>query len=446
MVPPGWGCPKLNQPAEETENAMATIKPFRGLRFSAGAGDIRQLTCPPYDIISEEQRLRFLQTNPNNIIRLELPKGEDPYKEAGETLRKWTQSGILKKDEAPAFYIYEEEFTVGGETKRLKGFISWVQLEEWEKGVVLPHEETLSKAKEDRLNLMKATGCNFSQIYSLYMDEQQQAAEVLKIASSDPAETEFTDEEGITHRMWRLRDPAMIELLENVFADKKLYIADGHHRYETAINYRNTLREQGINTSDDHPSNYVMMMLVDMQNDGLVVLPTHRIVRDLENFDSDKLCAQAERYFDISEYDTLEGAQNILYQFYRAGGKAFILYADDCYRILSLKDVAMMDEVFPGHSQAYRGLDVAVIHSLFLEKLLGIDKENMAQQINLTYTRSADEAIRAVDNGDANCALLLNPTKIEEIRDVAAAGEKMPQKSTYFYPKLITGLVMNKIL
>ena len=421
---------------------MAEIKPFRALRYTAKAGKIAALTCPPYDIISEEERLAFLSENPHNVIRLELPKGEDPYAEAGETLKSWLADGILRRDTYPGLYIYEEEFEAYGVRRKVKGFICLVRLEEFSKGIILPHEETLSKAKEDRFRLMETTGCNFSQIYSLYMDEAHTTGARLDALSSGKPRYEFSDG-SVTHRMWIVNDPEVIRAIGTDFENRKLYIADGHHRYETALNYRNRCREQGTATGGE---DYVMMMLVDMEHDGLVVFPTHRLVRGLADFNAEKLLAACAEKFEVTAEEDIETMEAELSGLYRQGKKAFAFYCGGGgWTLLTLKDAAAMDEILPDQSEAYRNLDVSVLHSLILEKYLGIDKENMAKQVNLTYTRSFEEAIASVKNGESQCAFILNPTRVTEIRDVAAAGEKMPQKSTYFYPKLITGLVMNQL-
>ena len=423
---------------------MAEVKPFRGLRFDCEkAGAIEKLVCPPYDIICEQQRQEYLAENENNIIRLELPKGEAPYETAGKTLSDWLDRGILRRDDEEAVYIYEEEFTAGTERRSFKGCIVRVRLEEFSKGIILPHEETLSKAKEDRFNLMKATNCNFSQIYSLFNDGSHEiTARLDRLGKAAPI-SELTDGEGVTHRLWAVTDKDEISAVCSAFAEKKLYIADGHHRYETALNYRNYCRENGIgNGAED----YVMMMLVDMEHPGLLVLPTHRIVRDLESFDADAAMAECAKWFDITEFSGTDTIEATLHEKYLAGEKALAFYCGgNKYRLLVLRDKQAVSAFLPEKSSAYCGLDVSVLHTLILERIFGIDAENMAKQINLTYVKKFGDALSAVDEGRAQCAFILNPTKVEEIRDVAAAGEKMPQKSTYFYPKLITGLVMNEI-
>ncbi|MCO7136623.1 DUF1015 domain-containing protein [[Clostridium] leptum] len=425
---------------------MADIKAFRALRFDCQkAGDIAELTCPPYDIISEQQRLEYIEKNEHNVIRLELPReGEDPYAQAGRLEQQWEEEGILKRDEQECTYIYEEEFTVKGITRSIKGIVCLVKLTPFSEGVVLPHEFTLSKAKEDRFNLMKSTFCNFSQIYSLYMDDGN-TRPLIEEASSGLPDQEFCDQSGVIHRLWAVADPDLAQKLSEQFKSRKLYIADGHHRYETALNFRDYAREQGLAKEGD-PVDYCMMMLVDMEHPGLVVFPTHRVVTGLENFDPANALGKCSEYFELKPMDSIDNMEQVLEGLYEEGKTAFGLYmGGKGWQCLTLRDQGVMDRLLPDLSPASRHLDVTVLHTLILERLFGIDKENMANQKNLVYVKQMEEAIDAVRNGGANFAFLLNPTRVTEIRDVAAAGEKMPQKSTYFYPKLITGLVMNKL-
>ena len=427
---------------------MADIKAFHAMRYTAKAGDPAALTCPPYDIISDAQRAEYLAKNEHNVIRLELPKGDDPYTGAGDTLRTWLADGTLKCDDDAGIYIYEEEFLTAvdhGEKKSLKGIISLVRVEDFAAGVVLPHEETLSKAKQDRFELMKATNCNFSQIYSLYIDENGETQKRVERLSAGTPRYEFSD--GlVTHRLWGVNDKMALEAFRAEFAARKLYIADGHHRYETAINYRNYCRENAVWAPG---SEFVMMMLVDMAHPGLVVFPTHRLVRDFADFDAEKVLSGSAEYFDVTPLADQSAIEPTLKADYDAGKKSFVfVYTKDnapAYALLTLRDLSVMEALLPGKSEASRGLDVTVLHTLVLERILGIDKENMANQKNLTYTRSLAEALESVETGASQCAFILNPTRVSEIGAVAAAGEKMPQKSTYFYPKLITGLVMNNL-
>ncbi len=424
---------------------MAEIRPFGALRFTEAAGEISELCCPPYDIISDEQRLAYIAKNEHNIIRLELPReGEDHYARAAEVLREFLKDGTFKEDSEEALYIYGERFTVEGKEYEFKGIIARVHIEEFSKGIVLPHEWTLSKAKADRFNLMDATMCNFSQIYSLYNDDNGVTSNDIERLSAGEPVYRFTDADEVTHSLWIVTDKEECESLCKQFAARKLFIADGHHRYETSLNFRNHLREQGRAVEGD-ACDYVMMMLVAMESDGLVVFPTHRIVRGVEGYDKDSVLSACKDSFEIVAMSGADKMLPTLKAAYDADKTAVAYYTGgDEWYMLTLNDRTELDRICEGSSEALKGLDVNVLHTLVLERAMGIDKENMSNQINLTYTRDVAQAVEAVDSGEANCCFIMNPTRVSEIRDVAAAGEKMPQKSTYFYPKLITGLVMNK--
>lgn len=389
---------------------MASVKPFSALRYDFDkAGNPEYLCCPPYDIIPDSKV--WLARSPYNIIRLEKPEGDEPYKAAADTLALWKRENILRRDETPAFYLYEEEFLSYGQTYKVSGLLSHVELTPFSDGVVLPHENTLSKAKVDRYELMMAARCHFSPIYSLYEDEKLEISPILAKVTESAPETEFTMPDGIIHRLWRIASPQDCEKIERAFAAKKLFIADGHHRYETSLK---VWQELG-----DKASPYVLMMLTEISNPGLVVYPTHRILSDLDNFDVKETLRKIESSFVIEKDDSL------------ARNAVVFITPDGSYR-LTLKD------------DSFDGLDVNLLHDYILEPFFGIDPANMANQKNLSYTRSEEEAFAKVRNGEAQCAFLLNPTKVSQIRDVALAGGKMPQKSTYFYPKLITGLVINE--
>ncbi len=426
---------------------MATVKVFPALRFTDKGGDIAKNVCPPYDIVSPEERAAYIKESENNIIRLELPVGDNAYENAGKLYKKMRDEGTLACDKTPGFYVYEEEFNAYGKVYRIKGVFARVKLCEFSENVVLPHEETLSKAKTDRFNLMSVTYCNFSPIYSMYTDETKEISGTLASMTSGKPDIEFVAPDGVIQRLWKLERSAETDRLEKAFETKQLFIADGHHRYETALNFKKKLVEDGLITDSEHPGNYVMMMLIDMENPGLVVFPTHRLVKGLATFDLAESLEKISEYFEVSEV-TRENVEPIIET--DDGKKTYVLSAEGRFYKLVLKDgektEKALEELNPGKSAAYKGLDVTVLHSLILEKLFGIDKENMARQINLSYTRDAEEAIRLSASNEYNCAFLIRPTAVSEIKDVALAGEKMPQKSTYFYPKLITGLVMNELV
>ncbi len=433
---------------------MAVIKPFKGLRFNEEiVGNICEVVCPPYDIIPKTKREELVAKNKFNMVNLELPKGENLYKNAAKILKKWQDGKVLLQDKQDAIYIYEEEFLVKGITKKIKGVICLVKIEEFSKNIVLPHEETLSKAKTDRFNLISETYCNFSQIYSLYMDENRTTKNKIDSLSQNKADIEITTYDNIVHRMWFVNDEKEIEKLANDFENRQLFIADGHHRYETALNFKKKLIEDGIIKDENHLGNFVMMMLVDMENEGLVVFPTYRLIKDLLNFNIKKILQGLDDkeksegtygHFSIEKKKGSKNIEEILEQ--NSDKKVFAFYVgNDEYYLLTLTDENAMTQAMPEKCNAYRDLDVAVLHTLILE-VLGIDKENMANEINLSYTRDLSETIEGVDSGKYQCSFILNATKVSQIKDVALAGEKMPQKSTYFYPKIITGLVINKIM
>ncbi|MDR0197039.1 MAG: DUF1015 domain-containing protein [Oscillospiraceae bacterium] len=429
---------------------MADIKAFKGLRYSAAAGDLAQLCCPPFDVIGDAERQALLDMNPNNIVRLELPNprgasSEDigVYGAARACLNNWLAKGVLAEDRGENFYVYGMDFTYKEALYSLKGFVALVKLEHFDKGIILPHEETLSRDKTDRFNLITATGCNFSQVYSLYSDEDGAVYSLIDGASSGEPDSAFTDKGGVRHKLWRVWEEGVISAVTAKMANKKLFIADGHHRYETALEYMKFVRENKV---DIGTSGYIPMLLVNLENPGLVVFPTHRIVRDLPRYSHEETAARCAEYFDITPRLTREKAESSSYEACKSGKNAFVLYGGGGgYTLMVLKDAGIMTAVMPDAHNYLRNLDVSVLHSLVLEKILGIDKANTDAQINITFARNADDAVAAVEQKRANCCFLLNSTRVSEIRNVALTGGKMPQKSTYFYPKPTTGMVMNRI-
>jgi uncharacterized protein (DUF1015 family) len=376
--------------------------------------------------VSEQEQRVLESRNSYNAILLERPLGEDPYKTAKERLDTWLDRGILRRDEKPAYYVMEMDFAVNEKSYTMRGFTARLKLSPFSEGNVLPHEETLSKAKADRLSLMEATGCNFSAIYCLYNDDGA-AGEVLTVASSMPPDIKFTMPDGVAHRLWRITDEKLQEKLTVAFKDKKMFIADGHHRYETALKYREL-----------NGGGFIMATLVDMSDPGLVVLPTHRVVSGCAPDAPKKLLTAMRDVCHIeetarpSEHPAPPNGSILMY----CSGKAYMF---------TLKNPDVMGKILPDKSAVYRELDVAILHSLMLEPHFGIDKNAMSAQKNLTYVRDINEALRMVDSGEGQCAFILAATKISQVRDVSLAGERMPQKSTYFYPKLITGLGFNEI-
>jgi uncharacterized protein (DUF1015 family) len=465
---------------------MADVRPVPGIRY-APETDLAAVVTPPYDVISPEAQVRYYERAPENIIRLELGRDEpdddelaNRYTRAALTFADWRLRGVLQQD-APALYLYEQRFTTpaldGGERTRLS-LLARVRIEPWEAGVVLPHERTLSKPKSDRLKLARATAATLSPIMSLYDDPGGELAKALAKSLKRAPDADFTDEGGESHRLWVVRDAALIERVARFFRDRQLYIADGHHRYETALAYREELREARRELPPEDAANFTLMALSAIEDPGLVVLPTHRIVRgvaperlaefqrDLEGlFEVAPLPADGEK--SAEGLDDLDGlaAPDVIRALTAADDSgqrvAFALVAPDGVRLLRLTDAgrAAMDSrderaaggssasSDAGASAAWRGLDVAVLHELVLARGLSVSEQAIRAGEHVTYTRDAQAALDAVRSGadGAQLAFLLNPTPPAAIRDVARAGDRMPQKSTYFYPKLITGLVINPL-
>jgi len=443
---------------------MAEIIPFKGLRYNEElVGDISNVVTPPYDVISSKEQDNYYNISEYNCIRLELSKemaGDDDsnnkYTRAAQTLQEWIDNRVLVEEEKPCIYIYQQDFSLSStEHYTRTGFIALVRLEEFSKGVILPHENTLAKPKEDRLKLMRACGANFSQIFSLYDDKNKDISKILKqyCSNNDPVISLEKGIAGSQERVWAISDVDIIDKIRKIMADKKLFIADGHHRYETALAYRNELKEKNPNHTGNELYNYVMMMLVDMDDPGLVVLPTHRMVSNIDNFDEKEFLQKASINFNIEKYETNglsfeKLCEKIKFILEDGGLHTFVYYGNEkdvVYR-LQLKDPNVMEKFHSDRHASYRDLDVAILHTLLLENILGIGAKQLTNQENLTYTHSIDEGVKEVQEGRQQMAFFMLPTTVKQIQAVSYAGEKMPQKSTYFYPKLLTGLVFNKFV
>jgi len=434
---------------------MADVQPLRGIRYAREVvGDLAQVVTPPFDVISPEAQERYYARSPYNVIRLELPREEpgdttlnNRYTRAAETLAEWRLKGILRQDGMPHYYMYQQRFTYNGTMHTRTSLMARVRLEPWSAGVILPHEYTHSKAKDDRLRLMRACATNFSPIMAVYDDPQGRMRRLLS-SYAEQAEITITDEVNEEHRLHAITDAEQIALIQNFFAERQLYIADGHHRYETALNYREEIREQRKQIHADDAVNFVMMALIDTDDPGFLVLPTHRLVSGLNPYVIDALTSEElGHYFTLRELDTAESSAAALQQLAEAGeeGPSFVLSTAEQRWLLSLNERGRRRMAESAHSEAWNELDVAVAHTLVLEALLGLSLEDITAGRYVRYTRDAEEALQAVQVGDAQVAILLNATPIKQVRDVAKADDRMPQKSTYFYPKLITGLVMNPL-
>ncbi|HHW70671.1 MAG TPA: DUF1015 domain-containing protein [Clostridiales bacterium] len=440
---------------------MIELIPFKGVRYNLeNIDDITKVVTPPYDVISKEKQQEYYDLNPYNIIRLELGKefpndtdNNNKYTRAAENFDKWLQCGIMKQEKEPSLYIYEQRFKIVETVYTRTGFIGLVKLQEFSKGNILPHENTLSKPKEDRLNLMRACNANFSQVFGLYEDEDSGVSKyIYEYKQKHIPDVSFESEDGVIESLWKLSDKLIIGNIQNKMANKKIFIADGHHRYETGLAYRDEQAAQNPNHTGKELYNYIMMMLVAMNDPGLVILPTHRCINNINNFDMANFLEDLKTHFYIHSFE-FEGRSNnnkvdqIQSELKQAGQHSFALYGGNKsnFHILKLKNIKSIDNYIPDKKLSYKELDVTILHTLILENILGIDKEKLAKQENITYTHDMIEGLTWVEEGREQFAFFMNPTSIEQVKKVSLDGEKMPQKSTYFYPKLITGLVVNKM-
>lgn len=431
---------------------MATILPFRGTRYDTSlAGKLDDLITLPYDRIGAVLQDEYYAKSEYNICRVikgrEFPTDtpeNNVYTRSGETWRSWIASGIVRQDAAPAFYVYHQTFTAEGREHTRRGLCAMVELQDYSTGAVKPHERTLDAPKEDRFRLFMTTDTHFGQIFQLYPDDTNAVQAILAAECARQADIDAViEEEGqVRHRMWAVTDPAAVKAVEDAMQQRILFIADGHHRYETALRYRDFRLAQYTGGSGGHNPRYAMMTLVGMSDPGLVVLPTHRVLFGLADFSADKLAAALELDFKVQPdltreqvFSRMEAARH------DAGRNAFGLYGGGKYWFFELRNPGIMAKLAPERSSAWRSLDVAVLHEVVLEHILGIDKAAQAAKTNLSYDRLAEVSIERVDKGTHQAVLFMNPTKLSQIREVAGKGEVMPQKSTDFYPKLIDGLV-----
>jgi len=425
---------------------MAQIAPFRGLRYdSARTPDLAAVLAPPYDVIGDGERRALEARDPHNVVRIELPRGEDDarYTGAAGLLSAWTSEGILRDDADDACYVYEQEFSWAGKRYTRRGFFAAVHLEPFERRVVLPHEHTLSGPKEDRRRLLRATRTQISPIFGLYRDADAAAGAIIDGASAGAPAVDATTPDGVRHRLWTLADGAAIARLAGVLADKQILIADGHQRYETMLGLSAELRPAGA--TGPAPSDFAMMYLARAEDPGLLVLPTHRLVKDLVGFDFAGLCAAAKAAFDITGGD--ERTPEAIEARLARDGAARVVFAvrvpgESATTWFALKPIVDLSALGP---PSLRKLDVTVLHGVILGSLLGIDAEALAKQSFLTYTHDTKEAIARVAASEAQAAFLMNPTKVGEVLAACEAGFVLPQKSTYFQPKLATGLCMYRL-
>jgi uncharacterized protein (DUF1015 family) len=450
---------------------MADVRPLRGFRYNAGiaaedtgasgsapalpASGLAAVVTPPYDVISPDAQARYYDRHQYNIIRLELGL-EQPdddalnnrYTRAAEIFARWRLEGVLQQDAAPGMYVYQQRFGAAGKEYTRTSLLARVRLEPWDAGVVLRHEHTLAKPRNDRLRLLRACAANLSPIMSLYDDPEHVIVDLVQQATQAAPLAEFADEAGETHRLWHLADETVVAQLHDTFAAKQLFIADGHHRYETALAYRDEVRELHRGLTPDEAANFVLMALVALDDPGLVVLPTHRLVRGLDAKRVSGIPTALKRYWELTQLDNADDAEALVAGLAEAGndGAVAAVVATNKHRWLArLNDEGRTRMRQIGEPAAWQQLDVAVAHELIVDAALGIPRDAIATGDQITYTHAAADALSAVQSGAAQVTILLNPTRPEQVRDVAQTGAVMPQKSTYFYPKLITGVVINPV-
>jgi uncharacterized protein (DUF1015 family) len=438
---------------------MAIISPFRAWRYNPEHVTVQQAVTQPYDKITPAMQESYYQASPYNLVRIILGKKlsgdgetENVYTRAAAAFQNWRQTGVLRRDSEPSIYRYSQTFRIPGEVPgsgptlaERRGFIALGRIEEYVANVVFRHEQTLAKPKADRLELLRSTRAHFGQIFMLYSGAGKVEAQLdAAVAPGDSPDIEVTDEYDVGHRLWKVSNGTAIASVREQMRDKKLIIADGHHRYETALAYRNE-RRASAETSSGLPTPYdsVMMTFVDMDCPGLAILPTHRLVFGLHSFSAAQFQAEARKFFNVEEADpTIDAARAtaILQHAAPAGTALLAVTPDRAFLLHTPKTIGTA--VFGKLSLRQQSLDVVQLHKCVLECVLRISEESIRQQHNVSYCRDAAEALAQVRGGKAQVAFLMNPVRLEQVRTLAFAGEVLPQKSTDFYPKLLSGLTI----
>ena len=434
---------------------MVEISPFKGITYNQEKiKNLDEVMSPPYDIISEEMQSKLYEKHPQNFVRLILGKinpedteEDNRYTRAKKMFDSWLEDSILIDSDKKAVFPYKIQYKVKNQTRIMNGFFILLKIDPDYK-LVKAHERTLSKPKADRLNLMQACHANLEPIQLLFIDETDKIRKKIDESLNKPV-IDITGYDGFNHKLWRLEDENVISMIQNELKDKVLFIADGHHRYQTAINYANELKEKTGNTDENATFNYRMVILANMFDEGLSIFPTHRLIKE-SNVDIDDLLERLKEYFTIdkktvnlSKESTETINKKIKDDLETKNEHKFVMYLKGKYYILTLKDETFMDEFAEDRSKTWRTLDVSILHKIVLEHLIGINQENLEDHVK--YTRADEEAIKFVDEGKYDLSFLMNATRIDELKAIADAGEHMPQKSTYFLPKMLSGLVMYKM-
>jgi len=410
---------------------------------------------PPYDVISPSEQEQYYKNHPNNIIRLDLGKEfpEDTetnnrYTRASEFFGDWVKAGIMKQEDEPSIYIYDQEFSYGDKHFIRRGFIALVKLEPFDKGSIYPHEQTLPGPKADRLKLMQSCKANLSSIFALFPDEDNAVDNYLLSATPSKPEMEFIDGSGVTNRLWVIKEKRTIHTVTELMKGKALFIADGHHRYETSLVYKEQRHKENGGQHGELPSDYVMMVCVSMNNPGLQIFPFHRAVRQIKDFNPNQMLHRLKDFFEIEQLDN-DSEIGAAMQKLNSDSKphSFVMYVGetDKYYLLQLNGENVLDKVFANDHPEWKRLDAGILHSVIINRILGIHSGEAGLKNFIKYVKNETEAISLVQSGDFQVAFILRPTLIEQVREIALARKVMPPKSTYFYPKLITGIVINKM-
>ena len=434
---------------------MAELQPFAAWRYDVGqVGDLSDVTAPPYDVISPDEQKELYERHPCNVVRLILNR-EEPgdegqerrYERAANFLLHWQRESILVQEHEEALYVYHQEYDWEGRHYVRKGFLARLRLQEFGTGTVFPHEETLSGPKADRLALTKACRMNLSPIFGLYPDDESQVQEPLDAAIRRITGFEATDRLNVRHQVWPVTDRAVIGQVREMVRDKPVFIADGHHRYETALNYRNWLQEQGALAGETAPANYVLMHFVGMSDPGLAILPTHRLISGLPDLTAEDLRRVLGSHFELELMGTgPDGARQAWEMIEADGGQnvfGFGTTSDDQWQFARLTYPRAMGMLASDHTEQWQALGVSILHRLMLEHLLANTYPNHQQA--LKYVHRLDEVTAVQRERSCQLACLVAPARIEDVRTIASGFEKMPPKSTYFYPKLLSGLVFNPL-
>jgi uncharacterized protein (DUF1015 family) len=416
---------------------MADVEPLRALHYDPDrTGGLQDVVAPPYDVIDPEERARLAARSPYNAVRIDLPTGENPYDEAGALLTRWRGEGVIVRDDEPALWALEQRYTgPDGQDRVRRGFLARVRVEEYGPGRIRPHERTHPGPREDRLRLTRASKANLSPIFSLFSDSTGAVTSALERAAGARPWAQTTDEDGTVNRLWRIGDQTTISAITEALRPAELLIADGHHRYETARVYADEIGGEG-------PHRYVLMCLVALEDAGLTVFPTHRLLRGLRPDQQESLANAIGRDFVVRSLDGTAELAPVHSEDVTMG------YIDAHFRrplMLTLKDQEIADAALAGHAEPYRRLDTAVLEALILKGALGMTDEDIDHLAGLGYARDFEQALEFVEEGTYDAAFFVAPTPIDQVRAVAAAGESMPPKSTYFFPKVPTGLLFNPL-